>query len=354
MSANYMKLEKILMERYKCTSVDIAKRLYAGRDDIVSVIQSVANMKECDSLFETYPSLASVRDGEKFKAIFGAGGAIDFLKRVVANWIQQDLFIRSLAKEKITCELSKHHRYRDFDNCLSVEPTAVLWTGEPRKSKFRPIDIQIVYGTSMEDGTLTVKREKFLKLIERKSILLSMNMTTLKYCLLDFGTNNTYSEEYWKGGIGIVKILIKDSKTVLSRLGIVKEHIKNILDNTANTETVIDEVCCHSVSKYEVEGKNRKFLGVYTIPERKVEEKEEEPPKKTEVKSESVKEPPKDESAVVEKKPEPVPQKPKVTEVKKTVVEKPKPITEQPKPQKIEVEEGDDYGYDFSSLDSFA
>lgn len=362
MAANYAQLEKMLLARYKCTSVDISQRLYKGRDDIVDVIKSIADMNQCKELFEKHKHLAEIRDGEAYKASIGNGGAIDLLKKVVANWIQQDLFVRSLGKKGIGCELTKYHRDRDFNGCLSVEPTAILWAGEPRKSKYRLIDVQIAYGASMNDGYVALKKEKLLKLIERKALLLTMNMTTLKYNIIDFMTNDTVSEEYvMGGGLHVIKVAMKESKSTLNEMKMIFDHLKNIIENTIGAEAGKFDGQVNYIALYELEngGKDKKVVKTYSIPEgaeekRKEAEKTkeepkaaEEPPKKEEPKQEVKKEEvkPKEEPKV-----EPKPQSKPQQKPQPKPQPKPKPQPPPPPPQ----EEEDNGGYDFSAVDGFA
>lgn len=386
MAANYAQLEKMLLARYKCTSVDVAERIYKGRTDIIDVIRSIADMKQCKELFEKHKNLEEIRDGEEYKSSIGSGGAIDLLKRVVANWIQQDLFIRSLNKAGINCELGKFHRDRDFKGCLTVEPTAILWAGERMKSKHRLIDIQIVYGTSMDDGYVTLKKDKYLKLIEKKVILLTMNMTTLKYNLIDFYTNDTVSEEFVMGnGLHVIKVAMNESKTSLNELGIVNEHITNVIANTIGKDAVKVEPQANFIALCEMKdgGKTKTVVKTYSIPEDAAEKKgktEYTTPKAEEVKMEEQKvevkkEEQKSEVKAVETKPQTPPPQPKPQPTQTAPKPQPKPQTPptapkptpkpQPKPQPkpmpkpqpkpVDVqEEEDNGGYDFSALDSFA
>lgn len=395
MASNYAQLEKMMAERYKCTTADIAEKIYKGRSDITDVIRANADMGQCKELFEKHKNLCEVRDGDAFKGSIGKGGAIGLLKKVVANWVAQDLFIRNLNKHKINCELGKFHRDRAFEGCLSVEPTAILWAGERLKSRHRLMDIQIVYGTSMEDGFVTMKKERFLKLIEKKAILLTMNMTTLKYSLVDFYTTDTVCEEFvLAGGMHVIKIALKDSKCALNRLGIVRDHISNVIANTIGdgaekvTEPQANFIAVFAVAK---DGKSRKVVKTYSIPEDAAEKRHkaeyannEEVQKRIEAekakseteakevirKAEERKNTEAAKAAVVEK-PTPthattsaVQQKTK-TDVK-NVSEAPKP-TPKPTPKPIQkpvqkptpqpqptVAEEDAWGYDFSALDSFA
>jgi hypothetical protein len=391
MASNYAQLEKMMSERYKCTTADIAEKIYKGRSDITDVIRANADMGQCKELFEKHKNLCEVRDGDAFKGSIGKGGAIGLLKKVVANWVAQDLFIRNLNTHKINCELGKFHRDRAFEGCLSVEPTAILWAGERIKSRHRLMDIQIVYGTSMEDGFVTLKKERFLKLIEKKAILLTMNMTTLKYSLVDFYTTDTVCEEFvLAGGMHVIKIALKDSKCALNRLGIVRDHISNVIANTIGdgaekvTETQANFIAVFAVAK---DGKSRKVVKTYSIPEDAAEKRHkaeyannEEVQKRIEVekakseaeakevirKAEERKRTDAAKAAVVEKATpthattSAVQQKPK-TDVK-NVSEAPKPTPKQiqkpvqkPTPQtQPTVAEEDAWGYDFSALDSFA
>ena len=397
MASNYAQLEKMMAERYKCTTADIAEKIYKGRSDIADVIRANADMGQCKELFEKHKNLCEVRDGDAFKGSIGKGGAIGLLKKVVANWVAQDLFIRNLNNHKINCELGKFHRDRAFEGCLSVEPTAILWAGERIKSRHRLMDIQIVYGTSMEDGFVTLKKERFLKLIEKKAILLTMNMTTLKYSLVDFYTTDTVCEEFvLAGGMHVIKIALKDSKCAVNRLGIVRDHISNVIANTIGdgaekvTEPQANFIAVFAVAK---DGKSRKVVKTYSIPEdaaekrhkaecanneevqkrieaekakseaeaKEVIRKSDEQKKAEEAKAAVVANPTPTQTPTPTTKPTVAVQQKPQTVVKK-VAEAPKPTpkpiqnpvqkpTPQPQPT---VEEEDTWGYDFSALDSFA
>lgn len=277
MATNYSQLETMMQKRYHCTSLEIAEKLYKGREDIADVIRSSADADGSKEIFEKHKGLRTTLEGEDFKGRIGKAGAMDFLKRVVANWIAQDLFVMNLNKNKMNCELGKFHKDRDFEGCLSVEPTAILWSGERMKSRHRLLDIQIVYGKSMEDGFVTVTKDRYLKLIEKKTMLLTMNMTTLKYSLLDFYTTDTYAEEFsMKNGVGVVKIALKESKGEVKGLGEVRDDIKRVMDETVGANAVkpkMEQANFIAVMALTLDGVGKNLVGAYTIPSDAVEKR---------------------------------------------------------------------------------
>lgn len=277
MATNYSQLETMMQKRYHCTMSEIAEKLYKGREDIADIIEASADADGSKETFEKHKGLRTTLEGEAFKGRIGKAGAMDFLKRVVANWIAQDLFVMNLNKNKINCELGKFHKDRDFEGCLSVEPTAILWYGERMKSRHRLLDIQIVYGKSMEDGFVTVTKDRYLKLIEKKTMLLTMNMTTLKYSLLDFYTTDTYAEEFsMKNGVGVVKIALKESKGEVKGLSEVRNDIKRVMDETVGANAVKpkrEQANFIAVMEMTFDGMGKNLVGAYTIPSDAVEKR---------------------------------------------------------------------------------
>lgn len=277
MAANYSQLETMMQKRYNCTSLEIAEKIYKGREDIHGVIKASADVDGWKAFFDNHEGLKRTLEGEAFKGRIGKAGAMDFLKRVVANWMAQDLFVMNLNKNKIRCELGKAHKGRSFDGCLSVEPTAILWKEVNGKERHRLLDIQIVYGKSMEDGFVTLTKERYLKLIEKKAVLLTMNMTTLKYSLLDFYTTDTYAEEFsMKNGVCVVKVSLKESKGEVKGLSEVRNHLKRVMEETVGEKAVkpsVEQANFIAVMELTLDGIGKNLVGAYTIPKDAVEKR---------------------------------------------------------------------------------